>query len=111
MERRCGESREACSAGDETLVARSGRRQATSDDDGTSALMTAEPEIATPGPMYAGVAGAGVDSRPDDVPAASVLAATGAAERGACSHAGCAAATATAEQNTRTADQRARKRM
>ena len=67
IERRCGDTREACNADDDAAVVRLGSRQATSDGDGTNAMMSVEPEMATPGPMYAGFSGAGWELNPDEV--------------------------------------------
>jgi len=65
MERRCGDTRDACSADDDAAIALPWRRKATNDDGGTSASITVDPEIAAPGPMYAGFSGAGWDLKPD----------------------------------------------
>ena len=55
-------------AGNGAAIARLGRRQATSEDEGTTGLTTVDPEMAIPGPMYAGSSGAGSDLNPDDTP-------------------------------------------
>ena len=74
-------------------------------------MTTVDPEMATPGPMYVSLSGADLDVNPDDGAAAAALASADAAGRKPWAQAGCTAAAATATQNARTTDHRARKRM
>jgi len=50
IERRCGDSREVCSDGDEVVTERIGRLQTVEADEGTRALLNVGPEMAAPGP-------------------------------------------------------------
>jgi len=52
MERRCGDRREARSACADALPTRFGVRFVTNDGDEATALMTVDPTMAVPGPMY-----------------------------------------------------------